>query len=459
MYTTFMSESDGSCHKMYAFCDKTSLRRTDMAKNTRRHFVPFLFVLALILSVAMSLGALAADADATEVTGVTFRTEPCAGAPGGRFQTVLYVDEGSALMDFQIALSFSDTLIASVEATPLVDDLTVEVTDGVAYITFTNVAENLTERTELVAFTMTLRGNIAPSEVDAQTGLSDAYPFLSFDEAYHASSAEASTMDADLTFRALTITSDFGGVSVYAYGDVNQSGHVSINDVTVLRQYLIDMRELSDAQATIANVYTEDEDSDEHADELGLSIFDAALIQKSLTSELSLGPSTDGSEDTNTENSAGSNTDTNAGGNTSTPSGGDDTGTNEPTDPTSCTHELTKQTLTVTPDGCHTYTITQNACACGTECHVLDFSAPDCHFTHDASLDADTAVDSFAGTSMTYVCDDDACALVRRESALSGTSEEMGIVSYTLTEYCILSGDGTYEVLCSFTSEYQVVNS
>ncbi len=419
-----------------------------MTKQKHLITMPLLLVLTCVLTLALAFGVYAADAAAprTQTTQVTFCTDVCAGAPGGHVSTTLYVDEGSALMDFQIALSFSDVLVSTLDAVPLVDNLTVEVSGKVVYITFTNVEENLAQKTELVRFDMTLKGNITPSEIDADTGLSQAYPFLSFEPNYHASSAEANTMDEDLTFRSLTITDNFGGVSVYAYGDVNQSGHISINDVTVLRQYLVDMRTLDDAQLSIANVYIEDAEGGENADDAGLSIFDAALIQKSLTTtgvQLSPLPEDETANPVTPPVNAGTPDDGNEDNSTSNDS---------VQTPETCTHATQRKTVTETPDVCHTYTIVRDVCACGEVCTDVSFIS-ECNFDGgEQAPDQTMSWNAMSGNGTLSVCSD--CHLFRRVASIEGANNDVYAYA-TLTEYGIVNEDGSYTLLCSILSNYR----
>ena len=76
----------------------------------------------------------------------------------------------------------------------------------------------------------------------------------------------------------LPIETDFANLDIYNIGDVNLSHNVSIADVTNLRQYLAEMRELSAYQLSLSDAYYDTE----------VSIADAVRIQQYLADKTML---------------------------------------------------------------------------------------------------------------------------------------------------------------------------
>ncbi len=211
-------------------------------------------VACLVLMLCMTAGA-------DEYAPAVLKTTPFEALPGGDVTTTLYVDENSGVIDFEFQLKYDAELVTLVSAEAsetLVGDIEITPKDGAVHISYTRTSANLTKRMEFVDLTFTVNGNAGP----------DSYDFLSLDTDYQ---IEAHTMIDDDLF-ALPVEVEFAPLEIYGFGDVNTSGNVSIADVTYLRQYLAEMRTLSDYQMLVADAYYDET----------VSLKDAVRIQQYL---------------------------------------------------------------------------------------------------------------------------------------------------------------------------------
>ena len=103
----------------------------------------------------------------------------------------------------------------------------------------------------------------------------------------------ADTVFADLTFKAAddlkagthtflfadesaNMTGDFAPIVIYQMGDVNLDGNINSRDALMIKQYVVKMIELTDAQKVYANVYN---DFDNKGNPL-ITSRDAMLLQQ-----------------------------------------------------------------------------------------------------------------------------------------------------------------------------------
>ena len=219
-----------------------------------------LLCLMLILSVAAS---------AEEYAPAVFKTTEFEAKQGEMVSTTLYLEENSNLIDFEFQLAYDTELVelqSAVQDSELLGDMEITLKEGAVHISYTRTSANLTKRTNLAVLTFRVNENVGP----------ERYDFLRLDESYH---CEAHTMIGE-TLYALPIETGFAPLNIYNFGDVNLSQSVSIADVTQLRQYLAEMRTLSDYQLSLADAYYDRE----------ISIADAVRIQQYLANhEMQLG--------------------------------------------------------------------------------------------------------------------------------------------------------------------------
>ena len=229
--------------------------------NAMKKSISALFLtLSLVFATCMT-------ASADEYSPAVFKTTPFDATQSGTVSTTLYLEEGSNLIDFEFQLSYDTefvTLQDAVQADNLMGDMEITQKDGAVHISYTRTSSNLTEKTDLAVLTFLVDENVGP----------DAYEFLSLDKDYQ---HEAHTMVEDDLF-ILPIETDFANLDIYNIGDVNLSHNVSIADVTNLRQYLAEMRELSAYQLSLSDAYYDTE----------VSIADAVRIQQYLADKTML---------------------------------------------------------------------------------------------------------------------------------------------------------------------------
>ena len=198
-----------------------------------------LFAAVLLFALAFCLAV-----GAESYSPAVFKTTPFETAAGGEFTTTLYLDENSGVIDFEFQLKYDTefvTLLDASAAADLVGDIEITEKTGAVHISYTRTSSNLTKKTDLVDLTFAVDGNAGPA----------TYDYLTLDTAYQ---AEAHTM-IDYDLFALPIETEFAPLCIYHFGDVNQSGNVSIADVTYLRQHLAEIRTLSDYQLSLADAF------------------------------------------------------------------------------------------------------------------------------------------------------------------------------------------------------------
>lgn len=216
---------------------------------------------ALVLCLCLALG-LAAAVHADEYSPAVFKTTEFEVKPGGTVSTTLYLDAGSDLVDFELQLKYDTEYVSLVSAacasTPAGEQTVLTQKDGAIHLSFTNVDTNLTKRTEFATFTFAVDENVGAG----------SYDFLTLDTSY---AREAHTL-IDGNSYPLPIETAFAPLTIHHFGDVDLNGTVSIADVTMLRQYLVDKRTLTDYQQDVSDTFYD------HA----VSLTDAAQIQQYL---------------------------------------------------------------------------------------------------------------------------------------------------------------------------------
>ncbi|MBQ7625159.1 MAG: hypothetical protein IJS65_07785, partial [Clostridia bacterium] len=226
----------------------------------------YLYLTAVIICLAFT-ACIAVNAD--DYSPALFKTTPFEAAPGDTVSTTLYLEEGSGLIDFELQLGFDTehvTLLSAAAAENLPGDIEITPKDGAVHISYTRTSENLYSKTNLAVLTFKVAEDIGP----------DTYTYIYIDGGY---AKEAHTM-IDGELYPLPIETDFAPLEIYNFGDVNLSHTVSIADVTHLRQYLAEMRELSEYKLALADAYYDRE----------ITIADAVRIQQYLANnEMQLG--------------------------------------------------------------------------------------------------------------------------------------------------------------------------
>lgn len=206
-------------------------------KVSKRHIG--LFLLVLLFLFALSLGV-----SAEEYSPAIFKTTPFEAKQNDIITTTLYVEENSNMIDFEFQLKYDTELVEfqSAEATDsLLGDIEITHKDGVVHFSYTRTSANLTAKTEFATLTFLVKSNNGPG----------SYDFLELDTNYQ---SEAHTMIGDDLF-VIPIETEFEKLNIYNFGDVNLSHNVSIADVTHLRQYLAEIRTLTDYQQYVADAY------------------------------------------------------------------------------------------------------------------------------------------------------------------------------------------------------------
>ena len=205
---------------------------------------------AVLLALVVVFG-LQSQVHAEQYAPAVFKTTPFQAVQNDIVETTLYLEAGSNLIDFEFRLNYDPEMVTLQKAERLMGEpdptlpsdfpleVKVDKENANIHVSYTNVTENLTAKTDFVKLTFKINDNAG----------SGSYNFLTLDADYH---SEAHTMRGGNLF-VLPMSTEFSTLELYDVGDIGMDHKVSISDVTSLRQYLVEMTTLTQYQMNLAN--------------------------------------------------------------------------------------------------------------------------------------------------------------------------------------------------------------